>query len=436
MSQRQQVAAIVIPTAKEIGAREAVRSRIADITVQIPELEGSLAAHEASLPLYADSADAQIRTLQSSLLSLRHERTLLKTWLYSYTYPVLTLPNEIVAHIFLHFLPVYPRCPPMTGRLSPTTLGHICHEWRSLSLSIPALWRAISISLDGSINPEPQLRLLESWLERSGSYPLSIRLQENDFSRFEVDLHEPNSMAQAIFSHWARWHHVQIDIPLWHCRDFGKAHAPLLRSMAIQQRASEPSDWTAITFIEAPRLQKLALAMYADVFANIVPWAQLTTLRVASISGHELMYLLRRTVNLVHCKCGILDATMDHRSPIQHLHLKTLVLSYSYWTTENASSVLFDALILPALRKLQLPEEYLGEDPTGTLRALVSRSGCSLQALHITDTNLSSAVYRTAFPFVPSVSSGNFTSQDFYSDRIFGSEWSDVVFEMDNESDD
>ncbi|KAJ7641164.1 hypothetical protein FB45DRAFT_712335, partial [Roridomyces roridus] len=57
--------------------------------------------------------------------------------------PVLTLPNEITSEIFVHFLPPYPVCPPMTGLDSPTSLTHICRQWREIALATPKLWRAI-----------------------------------------------------------------------------------------------------------------------------------------------------------------------------------------------------------------------------------------------------------------------------------------------------
>jgi hypothetical protein len=33
-----------------------------------------------------------------------------------------------VSEIFIHTLPVHPRCPPLTGILSPTNLTHICRK--------------------------------------------------------------------------------------------------------------------------------------------------------------------------------------------------------------------------------------------------------------------------------------------------------------------
>ncbi|KAJ7932065.1 hypothetical protein B0H13DRAFT_809491, partial [Mycena leptocephala] len=88
--------------------------------------------------------EAQILHLEHSLRALRIEKSQAQRRLDSYTYPVLTLPNEIVSEIFMRFLPTYPRFPPFTGILSPTILTQICRKWREIALGTPALWSVMS----------------------------------------------------------------------------------------------------------------------------------------------------------------------------------------------------------------------------------------------------------------------------------------------------
>ncbi|KAJ6562466.1 hypothetical protein B0H19DRAFT_1144629 [Mycena capillaripes] len=94
-----------------------------------------LRAHRARV---AD-LEAKILDLERSLSALRTEKLQVQQRLDSYKYPALTLPNEIVSEIFIHFLPIYPLCPPLTGTLSPTALTQICRQWREIALSTPAL---------------------------------------------------------------------------------------------------------------------------------------------------------------------------------------------------------------------------------------------------------------------------------------------------------
>ncbi|KAJ7702953.1 hypothetical protein B0H14DRAFT_3173314 [Mycena olivaceomarginata] len=70
-------------SSRERAARAADRSRIADI-------------------------DAQILKLERTISSLKEEKDSLRGQLATYTYPVLTLPNEIVSEIFVQFLPDFP----------------------------------------------------------------------------------------------------------------------------------------------------------------------------------------------------------------------------------------------------------------------------------------------------------------------------------------
>ena len=89
------------PTSSERAVPAADRARIADIGAQIYELE-------------------------RFIKSLKEESDLLQGRLDAYAYPVLTIPNEIVSEIFVHFLPIYPKCPPPIGPLSPYLLCQIC----------------------------------------------------------------------------------------------------------------------------------------------------------------------------------------------------------------------------------------------------------------------------------------------------------------------
>ncbi|KAJ6565464.1 hypothetical protein DFH09DRAFT_1034809 [Mycena vulgaris] len=374
-----QAIAISTPSVEEIAARETIRARIAAI-------------------------ESQVQALESSLRSLRDESKALKRRLDSYTYPVLTLPNEIVAHIFMHFLPVYPLCPPITGLFSPTALGHICHKWRETSLSTPVLWRAISLYLDDKAKVQFSLRLLESWLQRSGSCPLSIRLlgfpEHLGEELGDVALAELDPFLEAIVSHCERWEYFKTNIPL---RYLGTGRTPLLRSLNIEGRLVEGSGWIAPS-IEGPQLQKLALEWYREIFAIMVPWGQLTTLYLTFVTPLQFMDILHHAVNLVHCKLNIVSPEpqdVGPTKPVKLLHLQTLVLVD--WSSEPPTGWI-DALTLPALRRLQIAEKFLDPDhPVDTLLALISRSECSLQELYVHGSDLHNDMYRTALPSIPSV---------------------------------
>jgi hypothetical protein len=198
-----------------LSAIEADRARLADIEAQILHLERSrsgfpliptmLSAFGAERARVADM-EAQMRHLERTLSQLHAEKALVQERLDSYTYPVLTLPNEIMSEIFLQFLPVYPHCPPLTGSLSPTFLTKICHQWRDVALTTPELWRAIRLS-GNTIPSERQSHIANIWLIRSGNCPLSIHI--NDWIHTSKMV---SALISALAVHRARWDYLRLDL--------------------------------------------------------------------------------------------------------------------------------------------------------------------------------------------------------------------------------
>ncbi|KAJ7437597.1 hypothetical protein B0H11DRAFT_1885146 [Mycena galericulata] len=123
-----------------------------------------------------DELDAEISALETSLVPRKLERESLAAHLDAYTYPVLTLPNEIVSEIFLQHLHPLATCTSVSpsSRNSPLFLGHICRKWREIALSTPWLWTVINLHLGDVATHQRQIHLLEVWLTRSRSCPLSI----------------------------------------------------------------------------------------------------------------------------------------------------------------------------------------------------------------------------------------------------------------------
>ncbi|KAJ7895046.1 hypothetical protein B0H13DRAFT_833815 [Mycena leptocephala] len=410
-SRPRQTSATRIPTVEEIPAREGLRAELADV-------------------------DASILELQNSLRTLMDSRKLLKERLDEYTYPVLTLPSEIIALIFVHFLPVYPLCPPLFGVFAPTKLATICHHWREIALATPALWRAIQLQMYRDIVWEvPHLRVLESWLKRSRSCPLSIIIQgaSQEFEEEGVaDIQTLEPFVDAILSHSERWEYMKIKPPLDLVRFSGLiVHAPLLRSLSISTWLGPKVHWN--TPIEAPQLRRLTLEHYCDSLPPLLPCAQLTTLCVTSISDHQFLDILHHTVNLVHCKVffsTLLPAAAIAPRPLTLPHLETLVLLLDSWASAVPPGW-FDTLTLPALRRLELEEHILDPNPIGALEALIARSRCSLQQLHLPRTTLEDA-YRLAFPAVPSIV---FRRGYNIGNRVFAHDASVVDYATDNEDD-
>ncbi|KAJ7127295.1 hypothetical protein C8R43DRAFT_1028261 [Mycena crocata] len=339
--------------------------------------------------------DDAISALKQAINVLRIEKKAIQERLYTYRYPVLTLPNEITSEIFIHFLPLYPSCPSFTGLLSPTILTHICRQWRQIALATPLLWRAISLDL---VTPHLDDNLVQ-WVERTGSCPLSIQVGNSSYSPHWKRL-------ETLIPHRARWEYLAInstrkDVLLCCLRDPLRA---LLRLELSIDAEFEGTLLPPLSLGEAPMLQSAVVNHYATHV--ILPWAQLTSLTLQSVFPHECTPVLQQTSALLCCTLILYPARNPHQLPepdVTLSHLQSMVLVRN----EEGKPVTgyIETLVVPALRTLRIPDAFLGPDPTQTLTSFIAKSGCTLEQLRITgEASVSRATYRAAFPSIPMLS--------------------------------
>ncbi|KAJ6457772.1 hypothetical protein C8R47DRAFT_1163928 [Mycena vitilis] len=333
-------------TESERAALAADRARIAFLDLRIPELEAALKA-------------------------LQREKHIVQNRLDAYTYPVLSLPNEITSEIFVHFLPAYPIAPPPIGPFSPYQLCHICRQWRGIALTTPALWRALSLSLREAKRFNHAHHLLESLLARSGSCLLSIELQ---ITILDESLQLPQ-FGQAIAMHWTQLEHLTLSVPRpldgLPDKDLPLPH---LRTLKLGRRLEN----STTTFLAAPLLRKVKLQAYHDTPRSVIPWSQLTVVCVCSIRLSSCVNILGQLVNVTSCRFILDFSPFDldiGLSPtnITLPHLETLILESPplYSTDVN----IFNALTLPTLRRLQVPLSLLA---SGTALELLASSTAAL----------------------------------------------------------
>ncbi|KAJ7161832.1 hypothetical protein C8R43DRAFT_315123 [Mycena crocata] len=347
---------------------------------------GGKAARERDRGRIAELA-TQIQDLECSIQLLQAEKDLAQKRLDSYAYPLLTLPNEILSEIFVQFLPVYPRPPPLTGLLSPTLLAHICRTWRGIAHATPALWRAISLDFDTSCD-EQDNKHLGSWMTRSHSYPISICIDAEDAV--------PSACAATLAAHRARWEYLKL---FWISKStlpFLSKPMPLLRHLDV----SFQEDFEPITAAlgDVPLLRSLRIGYYSNCL--VLPWRQLTSLALESTYLDETILILQQTALLVHCELALF-LRGDERDDQPKLELHFLQ-SLTLIGNKGEPAPVLDMFILPALRTLQVPEIDLGPYPIPELASFISQSRCSLRELRITGKRFGMVPdkYRKAFPTI------------------------------------
>ncbi|KAJ7866360.1 hypothetical protein B0H13DRAFT_2281471 [Mycena leptocephala] len=358
-----------------------------------------LADLEADRARVAD-LEAQISHLEHSLSALREEKTLAQERLDSYKYPVLTLPNEIVSEIFIHFLPAYPECPPLTGLLSPTVLTHVCRRWREIALSTATLWSAIGTSYDDDLSLKQQIQIFDLWLKRSRFCPLSLQIGGGT----GID-----EFLAVVVPHRARWEHLELEDTSLACLPIIDGPMPLLRHLNLSLYDSFTDAPEVFAFRDAPLLRTVILS--PDAASSIIlPWAQLTSLTLFNVYPRECVPILQKTTNLVHCK---LEVSFDSGNDEPGLDI-TLPYLESLSIDQYPVTDFLEKFIVPALRSLKIPEDFIEPDPIQSLTGFISKSGCKLEEVHITGTRSPSRQsYREAFP---SIRKFSFDGEDDPSD--------------------
>ncbi|KAJ7038891.1 hypothetical protein C8F04DRAFT_331292 [Mycena alexandri] len=322
--------------------------------------------------------DAQIMDLERALSAARAQRALIQKRLDSYKYPVLTLPTEMVSEIFVHFLPVYPECPPFDGILSPTNLTHICRKWREVALATPRLWRAIRFCFP------PQLDAFDLWLGRSGCCPISVG----------IGPYESLTRPRFSSSRCARWEHLRLESPI-----LIESAMPLLRHLKIE--FGDDYSFNPVLFRDVPLLQSVFLNHYAAISVTL-PWAQLTSVVLDTMYPFECAPILQQTSNLTHCKLMLAHLRRSGLPDITLPRLESLTVIGCNNSAGTPSAIVgyLDTFIVPALRGLDILEEYL-EDPVHSLTTLISKSGCRPQKVSILgNRRVSKDTYCGAFPAI------------------------------------
>ncbi|KAJ7756715.1 hypothetical protein B0H14DRAFT_3599223 [Mycena olivaceomarginata] len=334
--------------------------------------------------------DAQIQDLERSLSVLRNQRAVVQERLDSYKYPVLTLPHEIICDIFIHFLPVYPSCPPLIGPHSPILLTHICGEWRRIALAFPALWRAVALS-----SHDPTW-LFSVVLGRSGFYPLSIHVDE-----WSLQLDDLGSVLAAVLLHRARWEYLSLRLirvgdPDSDYPDIG-GPMPLLQHLNLE--FDSDTDVHVPSFAEAPLLRTAILndSAYRGI---ILPWAQLTSLTLKTMYLYECVPALQQAAKLTRCELELyndFDGTSVADVVLPSVQSLTFIDLHPVMDRMDHLQTFF----VPALCSLEIPERFLGRDPIDSLASFIAKSGCKPQRVDIVNRSaVSKHSYRTAFPAI------------------------------------
>jgi hypothetical protein len=166
--------------------------------------------------------DVEIDQIEGILNSLKQKRARFQNSVddcNTILAPVRRLSVDVLGVIFCHCLVTH-RNPIMSSSEAPILLTHICHDWRSIALSIPRLWSRFYIPLLHSVlhyRPETLSTILERerrtearseevqrWLKLSAACPLSITMMPTG----DPTSHPP--LLDAIIQSSRRWQQLEL----------------------------------------------------------------------------------------------------------------------------------------------------------------------------------------------------------------------------------
>ncbi|KAJ7684630.1 hypothetical protein DFH06DRAFT_1073438 [Mycena polygramma] len=333
--------------------------------------------------------------------------------------PIRRVPPEVMGEIFMQLAAIERHCYSLTdyseklvgpqdmvqpfSRRAPLIFGQIAREWRAIALSIPGLWNSIALHCR-SKKDLTNIHLCNTWLQRSGSLPLSIRLyrsyvQEDPTSQ---NIRACQDLVRIILPFAKRWRSLELrNLP---ASSYDVLHellpesAPLLQSLSIEH-CDDPipptqfAPWTR--FCVAPKLRLLYFdsingANVATLGEPTFPWSQLTHIDVGDCSAYDCLAILGQASMAVACKFVINKPSFLQHPSVSHFRLQTLKVD-----AYDTSLPLWTGLTCSVLSTFSLDSKSSG------LPSFLSRSGQVIEDFTLMGSNLDATQFLSCLTSMP-----------------------------------
>ncbi|KAJ7452657.1 hypothetical protein FB451DRAFT_1100777 [Mycena latifolia] len=321
--------------------------------------------------------DAEMNQLGAKLDELAAVRKPVADALDAMIYPVLTIPPEIIADVFMAYVAPSDDATRRTrGARGPLLLAHVCSAWRAIALNLPSLWSTLKVGGQGAGTD----RLVQYSLERAGNRPLIL-----DLTALRVQPY----LAPAVTPSLEQCRALSIKLPSAVRTDGGQGCWPILQSLTVAGAQHRDDDPPLTRFSGAPQLSEVMLynlPIPTSPWLSL-PWEQLTRLEIGGPRMPQIpecVDLLRRTSNLESLSVVLLETRWYQMpTPVRLARLHTLEFRSRYQRGESGveeTLVLLRHLTLPALKHLitLIPDASLS-----ILRTFLARSACDLHSLSL-----------------------------------------------------
>ncbi|KAK0184091.1 hypothetical protein F5146DRAFT_323620 [Armillaria mellea] len=254
--------------------------------------------------------------------------------------PIHRVPAEILVQIFDWAL-VDALSDSRSAVQCPWTLGHVCSQWRQITHTFPSLWSKLRIHITESssfirlgrltpISPHGSIHFtagLDYALSRSGTYPLSFRVEFSDWEDYSQEL----VIRLVSLSH--RWQDIIVIAPAETFNTLfellGSAQLPLLQSIRFQSSSRfywdhMPAKDRCTAFQTAPRLRS---AILNPALMLRLPSSHITELSISYPEPEDLPIILDQLPRLeLFGLTGFKPWNIDNPAPTLHTALQKVEL--------------------------------------------------------------------------------------------------------------
>ncbi|KZP17904.1 hypothetical protein FIBSPDRAFT_1046618 [Athelia psychrophila] len=286
--------------------------------------------------------------------------------------PIRHLPLDLLCRIFTECLPPGPETPFITWDVhsAPLNLTGVCRKWRETALSMPLPWTSLCLrNMSGPLYKQlvpylPRVRVLKLKVGTHTSVPT-----------------------------------VQSPTQIKNCT------VPILETFIFESKydmvviGEEKEAEISALLHNAPRLRSFSWKNDDDYrlvppCTLDIPWSQLSHLQLSRMLSHaDILGIFSQTPLLETCAFGLVHIPSQLPTNMPAFGLPRLLSFYIKTTLDPGP--LFDCLTLHALRALSVnfgtddsssrrqPDDQMPSWPQAAFRALLSRSGCTLERIHL-----------------------------------------------------
>ncbi|KAJ7098246.1 hypothetical protein C8R44DRAFT_811147 [Mycena epipterygia] len=319
----------------------------------------------------------RLSNLDVALSQLTEEREAVQLQLDLIVYPILTLPPEITSEIFMCCSAHARDGLRMLPSVAPLMLLGVCRAWRTLALSVPALWDTIT-EVEFRI-PKTMDDFITTWFSRAGARPLSLSLIYTG----DPDSPHLHSVMKGYASRLQSLDLMTDGNSYSHLADIGPF--PILRDLSLVSLDDmlEPNGTPITAFSDASLLRHLSVDSLAPS-ALLMPWSQLTKFSASLVSLQECLGVMRWATSLCefHRLASPEEESITHTEQPFMCHSRLTSLDIS--TTGDDYDIL-EFLTLPSVQKLKLGGKFASfhSDLDAAVVQFLSRTSATLRTFAV-----------------------------------------------------